>query len=359
MDSATQNQTTPNNNKATTTSTNPEERLKAFKVQIEYYLSDENLKRDKFFHEKISTEVNGYLELDNILACNKIKNSNTSKEELKNAIKLSSELELSEDGEKVRRKSNKSLPELQLLGKKTHRKESEEKDNEDDKEADEEFDPVILEISSDKEPEFKWKSIQDKFKDLNPHLKVAYLRFSSGKGHIGVFNNQPELTFSEKFEVEGVNFTVKKCEGDELISFWKDHGSHFEMCIGKNKRFEKRRAGKDRKKKDFNYLSNPVTLGDETFSDVTRIKSRARRILTSTKDGEKISHPDHEFLNDLLKYHRNFDNKTKDIDHFTTGRPSEHTYSRCFFIVKKDNATEDFSVHKCIERIANENKKRR
>ena len=354
------NATNPVNagNKVTTSSTDPQERLRAFKGQVEYYLSDENLGRDKFFHEKISSDEQGYLDLEHILACNKVKNSNTNKEELINAIKLSSELELS--GDRVRRVSNKPLPELKMLGKKSHRTETDDKEDEKDhKEADESFDPVILEISSDKEPEFKWKAIQDRFRELNPQLRVAYLRFNTGKGHIGVFNNQPELKFIGDFSIDGVNFNVKKCEGDELINFWKDHGSHFEMCIGKNKKFENRRGGKDRKRKDTNYLSAAITLGDEAFTDVTLIKSRARRILTSTKDGDKISTSDHNFLSDLLKNHRNFENKVKDIDHFTTGRPSEHTYSRCFFIVKKDNTSEDFSVHKCIERIANDNKKKR
>jgi hypothetical protein len=33
------------------------ELLVKLRVQIEYYLSDENLKGDKFFHEKISSDI--------------------------------------------------------------------------------------------------------------------------------------------------------------------------------------------------------------------------------------------------------------------------------------------------------------
>jgi hypothetical protein len=343
---------------ATVISANPEERIKTFKGQIEYYLSDENLQKDKFFHDKISTDAEGYLNVEHILACNKIKAVNATKDEIINAAKLSSDLEVS--GDKVRRAGNKPLPELKFLAKKTQRPEREEKEEKEDANADESFDPVILEITSDKEPEtFKWKNIQDKFRELNKNLRVAYLRFSRLSGHIGVFNNQPELTFTTEFEIEGVKFTVKKCEGDELISFWKDHGSHFEMCIGRNQKFDKKGGRKERTRKDTSYLKSAVTLGDESFTDVTKIKSRARKILTSTKDGEKINSPDHDFLTDLLKNHRNFENKVKDIQFFTTGRPSEHNYSRCFFIVKNDSTQEDFSIHKCIERITNENKKRK
>lgn len=56
----------------------------------------------------------------------------------------------------------------------------------------------------------------------------------------------------------------------------------------------------------------------------------------TNKDGEKISSPDHEFLRDLLKFHYNHEEKSKDLDYFTTGAHSAHSYSRCFYIVKND-----------------------
>jgi hypothetical protein len=82
-----------------------------------------------------------------------------------------------------------------------------------------------------------------------------------------------------------------------------------------------------------------------------------RRILSTSKDGEKIPSPDHEFILDLLKFHRNYESKAKDLSYFTTGKHDEHDYSRCFFIVKSDGNKEDFSVHKCIERLGNDYKK--
>ena len=59
------------------------------KEQIEYYLSDENLKHDSFFHEKISNNPKGYLDLGLLLKCNKIKINRWIKKELKEGIKLS------------------------------------------------------------------------------------------------------------------------------------------------------------------------------------------------------------------------------------------------------------------------------
>jgi len=67
--------------KSASTSEEPEaKRLKptppdsgVVRKQIEYYLSDDNLKFDKFFHEKISANEEGWLEVALVLSCNKMK----------------------------------------------------------------------------------------------------------------------------------------------------------------------------------------------------------------------------------------------------------------------------------------------
>eukprot|EP00435_Cladocopium_sp_Y103_P065725 s392_g27.t1 len=47
--------------------------------QVEYYLSDENLKYDKFFHEKIAENTDGWLDMTLILQCNKMKTMRATK----------------------------------------------------------------------------------------------------------------------------------------------------------------------------------------------------------------------------------------------------------------------------------------
>jgi hypothetical protein len=338
---------------------NTNQNLSILRVQIEYYLSDTNLAADEFFHSKISEDSEGYVDVNLFLNCNKVKKLNVTKDDIVNAIKTSEDLELNSTGDKVRRKGNKSLPELKLLKKKQKRRDSEdEKDNEPEEEKADNasFDPIILEIKSNKDTEIRWKNIQDEFALLNSHLTVSYMRFKTHSGHIGVFNKSvQEFKFNDKFTIEGVEFTVTRAEGDNLIHFWRDHGSHFEMCIGRTKKMGKG----DKGRKDINFLKNSVTLGNEVYTDVSKIKARARMILHSKKDGEKVVSPDHEFLLDILKFHRNFNEKSKNLDYFTTDKPSDFQYSRCFFIVRKDGSRDDFSVHKCIERLKNENGKRK
>lgn len=339
---------------------NTNQNLSTLRVQLEYYLSDTNLSADEFFHSKISEDSEGYVDVNLFLNCNKVKKLNVTKDDIVNAIKTSEDLELNSTGDKVRRKGNKPLPEIKLLKKKQKRKESEDdKDNasEEEKVVDNtSFDPIILEIKSDKDTEIRWKNIQDEFALLNPHLTVSYMRFKHNGGHIGVFNKSgEEFKFNNKFTIEGVEFTAIRAEGDNLINFWRDHGSHFEMCIGRTQKMGK--SGKGRK--DTNFLKNSIKLGNEVYTDITKIKARARMILHSNKDGEKVQSPDHEFLYDILKFHRNSAEKSKNLDYFTTDKPSEFQYSRCFFIVRQDESKDDFSVHKCIERLKNDNTKRR
>lgn len=85
---------------------------------MEFYLSDGNLCKDSFFYEKILEDTEGYLDLDLIMNCNKIKSLNVTKDQIKEAIKHSAEVELNSDGTRIRRKDNKALPEPKFKQKK-------------------------------------------------------------------------------------------------------------------------------------------------------------------------------------------------------------------------------------------------
>jgi len=58
-------------------------------------------------------------------------------------------------------------------------------------------------------------------------------------------------------------------------------------------------------------------------------------------------------LTEVLKNHPNGDKKMENYDHFTVNVHPTHADSRCFFVVKTDGTTEDFSVVKCIENLFN------
>ena len=332
------------------------------KEQIEYYFSDENLKKDSFFHQKISEDPNGYLDLDFLLKCNKCKNSGWTKDDLKEGIKLSDLIELDKTENKVRRKGNKPLPELVLLAKK--RKKEEDK-KEDQKE------PIILMFTCKEPNDSNWKDVCQAFRDANPGLNISYSRFKNNLGHVAVIpeDDEDDLKFSETFKHNDVEYTVKKCENEDLINFFKDHGKHFEMCTGmkerKNKKDKKKNSknskGKNEKEKEKEkkavyqknkiLLKKEITLGEQTFTDAALIKAEARKIINDTKDYEKLKEKDQKFILDLLKYHHNYEDKCKDLDYVTVGKPENYDSSRCFVIVNKKNEKKDFSVQKCIDNL--------
>ena len=222
-------------------SDNKEDKKVVIKEQIEYYLSDKNLEHDSFFHQKISENSNGYLDLELLLKCNKIKNAGWTLDEIKEGIKLSNNIELDKDEKKVRRKDNKPLPELVLLAKKRKKEKKEEK---------EEKEPIVL-IFNCKEPnESKWKDVCNKFQEENKELDIIYKRFKDTTGHIVVRpnENKEEIKFKDKFICDDIEYEVKKCESDDLINFFKDHGEHYQMCI-KSKKNKNNKGKKSKNKK--------------------------------------------------------------------------------------------------------------
>ena len=155
-----------------------DEKQLEIKNQIEYYLGDENLKKDTFFRQLILSDANGYLDLDYIMKCNKIKKKGWTKEEIKKGVELSDLVELDVTKEKIRKKNKLKLPELSLLNLKKKREEKKEKDKKEDnnknkkkkieEEPKKEFnkkDKIIFRIISEEDSTISWKEILQNLKD--------------------------------------------------------------------------------------------------------------------------------------------------------------------------------------------------
>lgn len=82
------------------------------KKQIEYYLSDTNLTRDRFFREQIQTDKEGWVDIAHFLNCNKVKSMKISSEQIADACADSTDVDVNPEKSKIRRKDNKALPEL-------------------------------------------------------------------------------------------------------------------------------------------------------------------------------------------------------------------------------------------------------
>ena len=84
----------------------------ALKKQVEWYFSDENLSHDKFFHELISSDEHGYVKIEVILKCQRVKNLKATKENILEAILTSTQVETNQAKDSIRRKNNSPPPVL-------------------------------------------------------------------------------------------------------------------------------------------------------------------------------------------------------------------------------------------------------
>lgn len=104
--------------------------------QVEYYLSDANLARDKFFNEKIrDAGADGWIDLQNILNCNKVKAMPEVKgaASIVAAVATSTQVEVDESGTKIRRKGDKPVPALVASSKKRDFKAGDKEEQKDEK----------------------------------------------------------------------------------------------------------------------------------------------------------------------------------------------------------------------------------
>ena len=326
------------------------------KRQMEYYLSDENLETDEFFHKTISSDKDGYLDLELIMQCRKVQKAGWDKNMIIESIKDSDQVELNPEKTKIRRIGNKPLPELnekKLINKKRNREKKEKEDK---------ISPIILMFTSDKECEFKWYDIEAKYKSLNPTLSIIYTRFVKNEGHFGVIptganakEGENEINFLKEFELDGIKFSVKLCEGKDLEKFMEENQSHLDFCVNKER-------AKRLKKKNKTNLEEPIKLGDEEFNDISKIKEKIRKMMSRVKDELIIlDEGETKFIKDLVKYHpeKDINEKVNDAPFIAVGKIDPHQYTKAFFgLNDSKEKLFDFLVHKCPEKILIDDRKK-
>ena len=326
-----------------------EETQKEIRKQIEYYLSDMNLETDEFFYKVISNEKEGYLDLEYIMQCNKVKKAGWNKNMIIDSIKDSEQIELNDQKTKIRRKGNKPLPELnekKLLNKKRYREKKENKIN-----------PIILIFTSDKDNELKWQDIEAKYKSLNPTLSVIYTRFKTNEGHFGIIpsganlknkNEKDKVNYTKEFNINGIKFSVKLCEGKELEKFMEENQSHLDLCVNKER-------DKKLKKKNKTILKSLVKLGEEEFNDIAKIKEKIRKMISRVEDELIIlDEKEIKFIKDLVKFHpdKEVNEKVNNAPFIGIGKIDPHQYTKAFFgLNDKKEKLFDFFVNKCPEKI--------
>mmetsp|Transcript_11164 Transcript_11164/g.21955 ORF Transcript_11164/g.21955 Transcript_11164/m.21955 type:complete len:385 (-) Transcript_11164:1265-2419(-) len=306
----------------------PEDLAASIRKQVEFYLSDANLKTDKFFHDVISSSADGYVSMDVLLKCRKLKSLTSSPDVIAQALKSSTEVEVNSDGSGVRRTGNAAIPELSVKKKTSAEAKSEP--------------PVlILKVSVPEETKATWKELRDSFKAAFIDTELTYTRFHGQEGHIGVRGGTSAATvqniITTSFSLDGQKVIISRIEGEELLDFWKQHGTHFELCSNQGKR------GRETRKS--------MTFGGKNFVSQSKVKTYIKSLLSTTREGELVDPQYFNFLMDLLKLHPQYEEKAQGIKQFGVNRHPEHSDQKCFFVVKEDGSWVDFSAAKCVSQI--------
>lgn len=218
------------------------------KTQIEYYLSDKNLTKDKFFREQIQTSKDGYIEISHFLNCNNVKSNKWTSADIKAACSDSTELEIK--GDKIRRVGNKPLPEKSApTGERKRDQKGNEKQAQNDVQEDEydeegkviltekDFDnPIIVsyetKVKDGEEFKVDWKQVEKVVKESYPKLKLIYSRMDPHGGHVAFSQLRLKRDLLNELcqgtiQIQERPFTFKITEGEDLKEFWQKHGGHF------------------------------------------------------------------------------------------------------------------------------------
>jgi len=306
----------------------------AVRKQVEYYLSDENLRGDKFFNEKIAANEEGWLEMSLILSCNKMKAMRANLEDVIAALK-DSKLELKEGGSAVRRPGNAPLPKL------------EEKPQHQKKNTLHAHDGGAVLVVRNVPAEQSWMQVKDKIKEKLPEKVTPwFVSEVNDKAQCFVvcppFAGDLELLQSCSFDLGGATLRTEPCYGDLLQQTLKTLPKH----VRDKRERESRRRQKER--------NRPILVGAQRFLSIGALRGKVKEIMNSRSDGEKLKPEgtDYQLLKALLGFHPKGEEKMKGMVGMKVDKALKGDgQSRCFHIIREDGSMEDVSMVKCINAV--------
>jgi len=345
-----------------------DQEIKKLQNQIEYYFSNKNLENDEFFYNLLKNSDDRQINLEVIHQCNNIKKLNPTDEDIKSALINSSIVEVND---KAVYRKDKSLP--LFLGKKKKLNNENDKEKENDKDKDKEYnirlhdkDPIILYMTNNKDVPIRRFELEQKIKEIYPEYKVIYTRFGYQKGHIAIIKNEDEGKegkeendnnddidiYEKSFMMNNdILFTIRKANSAEIEDFWKNHGSHYEYCLGMKAKTKKSSTNM------YNNLKHPLTIGGVTYNDIGMIRSRARNIFYKNFNLDSCivdDENDKSFLIDLFKYVQ------PDVsveDTIKIEKQCSYRHGKSFYIYKNENKKEIVSYLNACQKILIQNKR--
>lgn len=281
------------------------------------------------------------------------------------AIAKSDQLEANEAGDCVRRIGNKALPEFKAQKKlktqsgavnvnnqNTEPKKDGKKEDVEDPSI---LTPVILFIRDIEGLPKNGRALEDAIGEKY-QIKVPFARIGTqgDGGHVLLDKFATDQSVIDELVKDGFELEGKKIKLDvgtdrDRDAFLKEHGNHVNRII--KRKFSKKlgRAKRDMKKKWVGALE----FEGIKYPSLEAFKSRFKGLITKTKNGDEIPEDGKKLLAALLKHHNNSESKLSNLKGFTVDFHPEFSSTRCFFVIRQDGTTEDFSYHKCIHNFVN------
>lgn len=304
----------------------------AIRKQVEYYLSDENLRHDKFFHEKITSDPEGWLEVSLILSCKKMKAMRATKEDVISALE-ESKIEVKDGQTHFRRPGNAPLPALEA--RPMHAKKSQTNFHH----------GGYIGVFSGVPAEVSWAQIKEKaLEKLSGKGKVWHVGEVTDAGKcfmcISPFEGDTEVVADFTVEVAGAHLKLDTTISEEMTKYSKLLPRHIR---------EKREKEARKKSKDKN---RAFAIGSQRFANINALRSKVKEILGSRSDGEALKDAggDYKLIAGLLSFHPKGEEKTKGMTGLKVAM-SSHGENKCFWIVREGGEDEDVSMKKCIDAV--------
>ncbi|EER09598.1 lupus la ribonucleoprotein, putative [Perkinsus marinus ATCC 50983] len=351
------------------------------KRQVEYYLSDDNLRHDAFFHRKISEDPEGWLPADLVLSCNKMKQMHCTAENIEHALAEGSHLELKKDNDKLFIRRTTPLPTLSApKGKKGPAGRSQLKNVT-------VHDGGVVVAVRDIPEEVEWPNIKksleeivkDKVDDHEGNVVTFATSVDKDKRSCYVlmkpFDDDVQFFSDLKFKV--TPFADKAAEaaaskaGEE-----KPEGEKAEASASTEetpKEFELKtdvvygialkdalkrlpahvlRKRESRAKDRARSRNKPIMLGTQRYNNVQTANNRVRDVLRSRKAGQELKQgtPDYELIEAVLKFHPSAERKLAGMTGIKVD-VSPYGETHCFYVMRGNGESEDISVVKCFNNM--------
>jgi hypothetical protein len=249
--------------------------MAAIRKQIEYYFSDANLKTDKFFHDKISENSDGWLDMKLIQSCNKIKAFCVEMDVLMSALEESPlEAKTGEDGIFVRRTT--TLPALDASAAAS--KASRQKPDDAKKKETAHLGGILLKFL-EIPAELSWMPIKDAVRKLLPENARVSFATNVTEAHtcvmcISPFEGDLDLVSTMSVKVDDNEIKFEVCYGEVLRECIKELPKH----IAKRRETLAKTRLKQKQK--------PVTLANQKFANLATCAPRLRRLSCPGRTGK-------------------------------------------------------------------------